>query len=103
MIAKNLLKFAEALALQLPLPFTRLRMLKQARPTTRAGRIARAARAPERRALLSIKVRYIAKTVFKAIKRTTEAACVQLSLFSNRHTLLATKAGHIWVQSELLI
>lgn len=58
MIAKNLMRFAEAMALQLPLPFGPLRMLKQARPTTKAGRAARAARAIVRRATLKIKVIY---------------------------------------------
>jgi len=58
MIAKNLLKHAEALALQLPLPFGRLRMLRQARPTTRTGRAARAARKAIRAALLKVKVIY---------------------------------------------
>ncbi|CAH0352827.1 hypothetical protein [Aquabacterium sp. CECT 9606] len=58
MIAKNLRKFAEAFALQLPLPFGRLRMLKQARPTTRAGRAARAARRIIRAAALKIRVLY---------------------------------------------
>lgn len=58
MIARNLRKYAEALALQLPLPFGRLRQLKQARPTTRAARAARAARAGLRRAILAVRVIY---------------------------------------------
>lgn len=58
MIAKNLLKFPEAMALQLPLPFKRLRLLCQSRPTTRAGRAIRAARAGLRRAMLAVKVIY---------------------------------------------
>lgn len=59
MIARNLLRYAEAMALQLPLPFPRrLRMLRSSRPTTRAGRAARAARAAVRKALLTVKVRY---------------------------------------------
>lgn len=61
MIAKNMLRFAEAMALQLPLPFGPLRMLKQARPTTRTGRAARAARAVLRRALLKVRVIYPTK------------------------------------------
>lgn len=63
-IAKNFLKCAAAMALQLPLPFGPLRRLKQARPTTRLGRLVRAARAPIRRALLAIKAIYPEKRVF---------------------------------------
>lgn len=57
MIAKNMLKYAEALAIQLVLPL-RLRQLKQGRPTTRAGRIARAARSAFRKAALAVRVIY---------------------------------------------
>lgn len=56
-IAANLKKFAEALALQLPLPFRGFRRPSIARPTTRAGRIARAARSAIRKAALAIKIK----------------------------------------------
>ena len=53
-IAATFKKLAEA-ALQLPLPFRSFRRPKLARPTTRAGRIARAARSVIRKAALAIK------------------------------------------------
>jgi len=49
MIASNFRRYAEALALQLPLPFAHaLRRLKLARPTTQQTRTARAARKLDR-------------------------------------------------------
>lgn len=104
MIAKNLLKFAEAMALQMPLRFGPLRMLKQARPTSRAGRAARAARALIRRAALSIKVRYPAPNAARQVKKQ-DAGCaaLQLSLFVNKHSLLVTRGKHVWIQSEMPI
>jgi hypothetical protein len=62
-IAANLKKYAQALALQLPLPLGPLRMLKQARPTTRAARLARSARRWIRAAALKVKVMYPPKKV----------------------------------------
>lgn len=104
MIAKNLLKYAEAMALQLPLRFGPLRMLKQARPTTRAARKARAARAWIRRAALAVKVMYAApKAPIAARKKSTECTALQLSLFINKHSLLVTRGKHVWIQSELSI
>lgn len=104
MIAKNLLKFAEAMALQLPLRFGPLRMLKQARPTSRAGRAARAARAAIRRAALAVKVMYQeARAKRPATKREAACGALQLTLFTNRHTLLVTRSKHVWVQSEIAI
>lgn len=104
MIAKNLLNFAEAMALQLPLRFGPLRMLKQARPTSRAGRAARAARAWVRRAALAVKVMYAAPKAARPARRQ-EAACtaVQMTLFTNKHSLLVTRGKHIWFQNELSI
>lgn len=67
MIARNLVKYAEAMALQMPLPFGRLRMLRQSRPTTRAGRAARAARKAIRAALLKVTVIYPAKPQRRAL------------------------------------
>lgn len=59
MIAKNLTRYAEAMALQLPLPFPHtLKRLRLARPTTRAGRIARALRASIRAAAIAVRVIY---------------------------------------------
>ncbi|MCH8180599.1 MAG: hypothetical protein IIA02_12575 [Proteobacteria bacterium] len=71
MIAKNMLKFAEALALQMPLRFGPLRQLKQARPTTRAGRAARSARAAIRRAALKLRVIYPMPKPKSTAKRDT--------------------------------
>lgn len=104
MIAKNLLKFAEAMSLQLPLRFGPLRMLKQARPTSRAGRAARAARALIRRAALAVKVMYAEPKAVRPARRK-EAACtaMQMTLFTNKHSLLVTRGKHIWIQSELSI
>lgn len=104
MIAKNLLKFAEAMALQLPLRFGPLRMLKQARPTSRAGRAARAARAMIRRAALAVKILYpTPKPKAKATTKASARTATQLSLFINKHSLLVTRGKHVWVQSELSI
>ena len=103
MIAKNLLKYAEAMALQLPLPFRRLVMLRQSRPTTRAGRTARAARAAIRRLQLAIRVIYITKPVKTKKPTRSETPWAQLSLFITKHSLLATKKGQIWVQTEIAI
>lgn len=82
MIARNLLKYAEALALQLPLPWgRRMRRLKLARPTTSAGRAARAARAAVRRAALAVRVIYPARRQ-PAPKRPVESSkAQQLALF----------------------
>lgn len=80
MIAKNLLKFAEAMALQLPLPFKRLRMLCQSRPTTRAGRAARAARAHIRRAILAVTVIYPVATPKAPAKRLMDNRAAQMPL-----------------------
>lgn len=80
MIAKNLLKYAEALAIQLVLPL-RLRALKQARPTTRAARAARAARSALRRAALAVRVVYPApKTKTKRVPKA-EKPWLQLKLW----------------------
>ena len=104
MIAKNLLKFAEAMALQLPLRFGPLRMLKQARPTSRAGRAARAARAVIRRAALAVKIMYAApKAPIAARSKSAGCAALQLTLFNNKHSLLVTRGKHVWVQNELSI
>lgn len=81
MIAKNLLKFAEAMALQMPLPFKRLRMLCQSRPTTRAGRVARAARAGLRRAILAIKVIYPEPKVLAPLPKRINNKSAQMPLF----------------------
>lgn len=81
MIAKNLLKFAEAMALQLPLPFKRLRMLCQSRPTSRAGRRARAERASLRRAILAMKVIYPAKKVLAPLPKRINNKAAQIPLF----------------------
>lgn len=78
-IAATFKKLAEA-ALQLPLPFRSFRRPKLARPTTRAGRIARAARSVIRKAALAIKVTRPApkpKPTAKAIEMQT---MFQLSL-----------------------
>lgn len=81
MIAKNLLKFAEAMALQLPLPFKRLRMLCQSRPTTRAGRAARAARAHIRRAILAVTVIYPIPKVYAPMPKRINNKDAQMPLF----------------------
>lgn len=80
MIAKNLIRFAEAMALQLPLPFGPLRMLKQSRPTTRAGRAARAARSIARRALLKVRVIYPAKPCRRPPQPKATPSMFQISL-----------------------
>ncbi|MGC4062572.1 MAG: hypothetical protein QM749_17695 [Aquabacterium sp.] len=103
MIAKNLLKYAQAFALQLPLRFGPLRMLRQARPTTRAGRIARAARKLIRTALIKRKVVYPVKHKPRPKPKQIASSMMQLSLFVNVHSLLTTKAGHTWVQVDLPI
>jgi hypothetical protein len=103
MIAKNLLKYAEAIALQLPLPFRRLIMLRQSRPTTRAGRAARAARAAIRRIRLAIRVIYPTKPVKTKKPTRSETQWAQLSLFITKHSLLAAKNGNILVQTEISI
>lgn len=81
MIARNLLKFAEAMALQLPLRFGPLRMLRQSRPTTRAGRATRAARADLRRAILAVKVIYPAQKLIAPAHRPTNNKAAQVPLF----------------------
>lgn len=103
MIAINLLKYAEAMALQLPLPFRRLVKLRQSRPTTRAGRAARAARAAIRRLQIAIRVIYPIKPVKTKKPTRSETPWGQLSLFITKHSLLATKKGQIWVQTEIAI
>jgi hypothetical protein len=79
-IAANFKKYAQALALQLPLPFGRLRMLRQARPTTRAGRAARAARKAIRAAAIKVKVMYTAKRPAPAKKPAEAQTMFQLAL-----------------------
>lgn len=81
MIARNLLKYAEALALQLPLRFGPLRMLRQSRPTTRAGRAARAARAGLRRAILAMKVIYPAPKEYAPAPKRIDNRAAQIPLF----------------------
>lgn len=81
MISKNLLKFAEAMALQLPLPFKRIRLLCQSRPTTRAGRAIRAARADLRRAILAQKVIYPAPKVLAPLPKRINNKAAQIPLF----------------------
>lgn len=102
MIARNLLKYAEALALQLPLPWgPRMRQLKQARPTTRAGRAARAARAAVRRAALAVRVIYPTRRQ-PAPRRTQASSSAQqmplcwlkLDRWEHRRTVLAPV--HVW-------
>lgn len=82
MIAKNLLRYAEAMALQLVLPFRHaLKRLRLARPTTAAGRAARALRAPLRAAAIAVRVMYPQKR--KPAPRRVGGApvmCVQLPL-----------------------
>lgn len=101
MIAKNFLKYAQAMALQMPLPFRALKMLKQSRPTTKAGRAARAARAAIRKAALAIKVVYPQKQKRPPLHRKEQAPWTQLTIYMGMHTLLATVKGHVWVQSEI--
>jgi hypothetical protein len=102
-IAANLKKYAQALALQLPLPFGRLRMLRQARPTTRAGRIARAARKLIRAALIKRKVVYPIKLKPRPRPQEIASSMLQLSLFVNARSLLTTMTGHVWIQADLPI
>lgn len=87
MIARNLIKFAEAMALQLPLRFGPLRMLRQSRPTTRAGRAARAARSAIRKAALAIRVMHIVKPTRatpKAVEpQTMFQLCIALTRLEN--------------------
>lgn len=82
MIAKNLMKYAEAMAVQMVLRFGPLRTLRLARPTTRAGREARAARSAIRKAFLSVRVMYPAKRKTAPRQRRNDNRAAQFPLFS---------------------
>jgi len=82
MIAKNLMKYAEAMAVQMVLRFGPLRTLRLARPTTRAGRAARAARSAIRRAILSVRLMYPTKRKLSPVQRKIDNRAAQMPLFS---------------------
>ena len=102
MIAKNLLKYAQAMAVQMVLPF-KLRMLRSARPTTRLGRAARSARAATRRTLLAIKVIYPVKVKRATRPKKAEVPWLQLTLWLGKNSLLSTRNGDVWIQTEMTV
>jgi hypothetical protein len=83
-IAANLKRFAEAMALQLPLPFRGFRRPNLARPTTRAARIARAARSAIRKAALAIKTERPAPKPVPPAKPTETQTMFQLTMALTR-------------------